>query len=122
MWVLTGVLERFPGLKVVFVEPGVGWVSWWLYLVDDMTTRQGYEYPGLKLLAQPLLPAERAPNLHRRTGRRAARPRSAGYRERDVVFRLSPSRFQLAQLKANQRDIDGRCQRYRPRARSVRKR
>ena len=50
MWVLTGVLERFPRLKVVFVEPGVGWVSWWLYLVDDMTTRQGYEYPGLKHL------------------------------------------------------------------------
>jgi predicted TIM-barrel fold metal-dependent hydrolase len=50
MWVLTGVLERFPGLKVVFVEPGIGWVSWWLYIVDDMATRQGYEYPGLKNL------------------------------------------------------------------------
>jgi predicted TIM-barrel fold metal-dependent hydrolase len=47
MWVLTGVLERFPRLKVVFVEPGIGWVSWWLYIADDMATRQGYEFPGL---------------------------------------------------------------------------
>ena len=48
MIVLTGVLERFPHLKVVFVEPGLGWVAWWIYIVDDMNTRQHYEYPGLK--------------------------------------------------------------------------
>lgn len=48
MWVLTGVLERFPDLKLVFVEPGVGWVAWWLYIVDDLAARQGYEFPGLK--------------------------------------------------------------------------
>jgi uncharacterized protein len=50
MWVLTGVLERFPRLKVVFVEPGIGWVSWWLYIADDFVQRQGYEFPGLKRL------------------------------------------------------------------------
>jgi predicted TIM-barrel fold metal-dependent hydrolase len=50
MWVLSGVLEKFPRLKVVFVEPGVGWVAWWLYTVDDLTSRQGYEYPALKEL------------------------------------------------------------------------
>jgi predicted TIM-barrel fold metal-dependent hydrolase len=48
MWLLTGIFERFPRLKVVFVEPGVGWVAWWLALVDDMAARQGYEFPGLK--------------------------------------------------------------------------
>lgn len=48
MWLLTGIFERFPRLKTVFVEPGVGWVNWWLYTVDDMNTRQGYQYPGLK--------------------------------------------------------------------------
>jgi uncharacterized protein len=48
MWVLTGILERFPQLKVVFVEPGIGWVSWWLYIIDDMATRQGYQFPGIK--------------------------------------------------------------------------
>lgn len=50
MWLLTGIFERFPRLKTVFVEPGVGWVNWWLYTVDDMNTRQGYEFPGLKEL------------------------------------------------------------------------
>ena len=47
MWLLTGIFARFPRLKVVFVEPGLGWVSWWLYLVDDMASRQGYQFPGL---------------------------------------------------------------------------
>jgi predicted TIM-barrel fold metal-dependent hydrolase len=50
MWVLGGVVARFPELKVVFVEPGIGWVAWWLGLVDDMATRQGYEYPALSEL------------------------------------------------------------------------
>jgi predicted TIM-barrel fold metal-dependent hydrolase len=44
------VFERFRELKVVFVEPGVGWVSWWLYLVDDMVGRQGYEFPAISKL------------------------------------------------------------------------
>ena len=47
MWVLTGVFARFPDLKVIFVEPGIGWVAWWLYIVDDMAARQGYDFPGL---------------------------------------------------------------------------
>jgi predicted TIM-barrel fold metal-dependent hydrolase len=47
MWLLTGVFERFPRLKVVFVEPGVGWVAWWLWIVDDLAARQGYDFPGL---------------------------------------------------------------------------
>lgn len=50
MWLLTGVLERFAELKLVFVEPGLGWVAWWLYFVDDMVQWQGYEYPALKEL------------------------------------------------------------------------
>ena len=50
MWVLTGLLERFPRLKVVFVEPGIGWVAWWLYIADDFVKRQGYEFPALKKL------------------------------------------------------------------------
>lgn len=49
-WMLTGVLERFPDLKLVFVEPGLGWVAWYLFFVDDMVQWQGYEYPDLKEL------------------------------------------------------------------------
>ncbi len=47
MWIMGGVFERFPRLKVVFVEPGLGWVSWWLYTADDLATRQGYEFPAI---------------------------------------------------------------------------
>lgn len=49
MFICTGVLERFPDLKLVFVEPGMGWVPWWLNTVDDQVTRQDYEF-GLKEL------------------------------------------------------------------------
>lgn len=47
MWIMGGVLERFPGLKLVFVEPGLGWVPWWINLADDMATRQGYSFPAI---------------------------------------------------------------------------
>ena len=38
-WIMGGVFEKFPRLKVVFVEAGVGWVPWWLFIVDDMHAR-----------------------------------------------------------------------------------
>ncbi|HQV57072.1 MAG TPA: amidohydrolase family protein [Ilumatobacteraceae bacterium] len=47
MWIVGGVFERFPKLKVVFVEPGVGWVAWWLFITDDLQARQGYEFPAI---------------------------------------------------------------------------
>jgi predicted TIM-barrel fold metal-dependent hydrolase len=47
MWIMGGVFERFPDLKVVFVEPGLGWIAWWLFITDDMVTRQGYELPAV---------------------------------------------------------------------------
>jgi predicted TIM-barrel fold metal-dependent hydrolase len=47
MWIMGGVLERFPRLKVVFVEPGIAWVGWWLHTVDDMAARQGYKFPAI---------------------------------------------------------------------------
>ena len=50
MWIMGGVFERFPDLKTVFVEPGLGWVSWWLQTVDDMVLRQGYDFPAIKEL------------------------------------------------------------------------
>lgn len=50
MWIMGGVFERYPDLRVVFVEPGLGWVAWWLYIADDLNARQGYEFPALKEL------------------------------------------------------------------------
>jgi len=50
MWIMGGVLERFPKLKLVFVEPGVGWITWWLNWVDDMVVRQNYTLPDISEL------------------------------------------------------------------------
>jgi predicted TIM-barrel fold metal-dependent hydrolase len=50
MWIMGGVFEKFPGLRVVFVEPGLTWVAWWLDIVDDMVRRQGYEFPAISEL------------------------------------------------------------------------
>ncbi|HZQ58302.1 MAG TPA: amidohydrolase family protein [Acidimicrobiales bacterium] len=47
MWIITGTLARFPDLKLVFVEPGLGWVAWYLATVDDMVKRQGYRFEHL---------------------------------------------------------------------------
>lgn len=50
MWTMTGVFERFPRLKVVFVEPGLTWAAWWIHIADDMVLRQGYEFPNIREL------------------------------------------------------------------------
>ncbi len=48
VWLLTGIFVKYPDLRVVFVEPGLGWVAWYLSFVDDMVLRQGYEFPVLE--------------------------------------------------------------------------
>ncbi len=50
MWILTGTLEKFPDLKLIFVEPGIGWIAHYLDLIDDMVVRQGYVYDNLSEL------------------------------------------------------------------------
>jgi predicted TIM-barrel fold metal-dependent hydrolase len=50
MWLLTGLLVRFPDLSLVFVEPGLGWVAWYLYFIDDMVRYQGYRFPAISEL------------------------------------------------------------------------
>ena len=47
MWTMGGILERFPDLKLVFVETTLGWIPWYLYIIDDLATRQRYEFPAI---------------------------------------------------------------------------
>jgi predicted TIM-barrel fold metal-dependent hydrolase len=47
MWIMSGLLVRFPRLKLVFVEPGLGWVAWYLFIIDDLVQRQGYQFPDI---------------------------------------------------------------------------
>jgi predicted TIM-barrel fold metal-dependent hydrolase len=46
-WILTGTLERFPGLKIVFVEPSLYWIPGFLGSLDRKTDR--YQFPGMRL-------------------------------------------------------------------------
>ena len=49
-WILTGTLERFPNLKVILVEPGLGWLPFFFEVVLDGRMHQHYEFPNVKLL------------------------------------------------------------------------
>lgn len=46
-FIMGGVFERFPGLKTVFVEPGIGWFPWWLNNADQMILDRGYSFPQI---------------------------------------------------------------------------
>jgi predicted TIM-barrel fold metal-dependent hydrolase len=48
-WILGGTLARFPGLRIVLVEAGLGWMSWYLSILDQ-TLELGYEYPAIQEL------------------------------------------------------------------------
>lgn len=41
-WVVTGILERFPNLRVVMVESGLGWIPYYLQRLDRMQSRHGW--------------------------------------------------------------------------------
>lgn len=47
-WILTGTLEKYPKMKVVFVEPGLGWIPWFFETLLDPSMHQHYEFPGVK--------------------------------------------------------------------------
>jgi predicted TIM-barrel fold metal-dependent hydrolase len=45
-WILTGTLERFPRLKIVFVEPSLFWIPGFLAQLDRKA--KTYNLPGVK--------------------------------------------------------------------------
>jgi predicted TIM-barrel fold metal-dependent hydrolase len=47
-WILTGTLERFPGLQIVFVEPSLHWIPGFLDQLDRKVEGP-YNLPGLRL-------------------------------------------------------------------------
>jgi predicted TIM-barrel fold metal-dependent hydrolase len=47
-WILTGTLERFPKLKIVFVEPSLYWVAGFIASLDRKAAGP-YDFPGMKL-------------------------------------------------------------------------
>jgi predicted TIM-barrel fold metal-dependent hydrolase len=50
-WILSGTLEKFPRLKVVLVEPGLGWLPFLFDTILDGRILQGhYKFPQLSML------------------------------------------------------------------------
>jgi len=46
--VLGGVLERHPGLRVAFLESGVGWVPYFLERLDEHVEKRGGQVPACR--------------------------------------------------------------------------
>ena len=47
-WILTGTLERFPGLRIVFVEPSLYWIPGFLASLDRKADGR-YDLPGVRM-------------------------------------------------------------------------
>jgi predicted TIM-barrel fold metal-dependent hydrolase len=48
-WILTGTLERFPKLRVIFIEPALGWLPWYIGMLDKRM-HMHYRFPHIKKL------------------------------------------------------------------------
>ncbi|MCS3765640.1 MULTISPECIES: amidohydrolase family protein [Bradyrhizobium] len=48
--IFNGVFDKFPGLKVVFLEPGVGWVPWFMWRADQQYREVRLDVPWVKRL------------------------------------------------------------------------
>ena len=47
--IIGGVLERFPRLRVGFLEAGCGWVPYWLERMDEHVEKLSWEAPWLSM-------------------------------------------------------------------------
>jgi predicted TIM-barrel fold metal-dependent hydrolase len=53
-WILPGTLERWPDLRVVFVEAGIGWIPYFLERLDNMAEMHGWDtFPEKAITEKP---------------------------------------------------------------------
>ena len=99
--IFSGVLERYPRLKVVLVENEIGWIPFLLEQWDYYFKRHGAkrEGPGHQAAPQRVLPR---PDLRHVLQRRRRRPHLVlvGRRQLHVVQRLPARQLDLAQFSS----------------------
>ena len=71
--VYGGVLERHPGLKVVVLECGGGWIAHWMDRLDEFLESYGWAAAPLSLDAERVLPAPVLDQLRSRRAHAGAR-------------------------------------------------
>ncbi|MBM3485576.1 MAG: amidohydrolase [Alphaproteobacteria bacterium] len=49
-WVVNGLPERFPKLKVIWIESGLAWIPWLMQRLDTEYRMRSSECPSLKML------------------------------------------------------------------------
>ena len=54
-WVVNGLPERFPKLKVAWLESGVAWIPWLMQRLDNEYKMRSSECPALKKLPSEYL-------------------------------------------------------------------
>jgi predicted TIM-barrel fold metal-dependent hydrolase len=53
-WTLSGVLDRWPDLRIVLVEAGIGWIPYFLERLDTMVTNHGWDsFPDKPISEKP---------------------------------------------------------------------
>jgi predicted TIM-barrel fold metal-dependent hydrolase len=53
-WTVSGVLERFPDLRIVLVEAGIGWIPYFLERLDTMVNNHGWDtFPEKAISEKP---------------------------------------------------------------------
>jgi len=53
-WIIPGTLERWPDLRVVFVEAGIGWIPYFLERLDNMAEMHGWDtFPEKAIKEKP---------------------------------------------------------------------
>jgi predicted TIM-barrel fold metal-dependent hydrolase len=47
--ICSGVLDRYPRLRIAFLEAGGGWVPWWLARLDEFHEKIGHMVPKVRM-------------------------------------------------------------------------